>query len=61
MPLPVGGAVAGHGAGGAAHGAWSQAQLFVDTVPAPKHGEMVPEAILFVFELAHDLLERDHP
>ena len=39
----------------------SQAQLFVGTVPAPKHGEMVPEAILYAFELAHDLLERDHP
>ena len=39
----------------------AQAQLFVGTVPAPKHGEMVPEAALYAFELAHDLLERDHP
>ena len=39
----------------------SQARSFVDTVPAPKRGEMVPEAILYAFELAHDLLERDHP
>ena len=38
-----------------------KARSFVDTVPAPKHGEMVPEAILYAFELAHDLLERDHP
>jgi hypothetical protein len=29
--------------------------------PAPKAGELVPEATLYVFELAHDLLERDHP
>ena len=39
----------------------AQAQLFVGTASAPKHGEMMPEAALYAFRLAHDLLERDHP
>ena len=30
-------------------------------VPCPKPGEKVPEAILYAFELAHDLVFRDHP
>ena len=33
----------------------------VAEVSAPKAGELVPEAALCAFELAHGLLERDHP
>ena len=40
-------------------GLCAQPQLFVCKVPAPKHGEMAPEAVLYASELAHDLLE--HP
>ena len=39
----------------------ARARQFVAEVPAPKAGELVPEAVLYAFELAHDLLERDHP
>ena len=39
----------------------SRAREFVRQVPQPKPGELVPEALLYAFELAHDLLERDHP
>ena len=39
----------------------TQELLFVAEVPAPTAGELVPEAVLYAFELAHDLLERDHP
>ena len=38
-----------------------RAGQFGAEVPAPKAGEPVPEAVLCAFELAHDLLERDHP
>ena len=39
----------------------SRARQFLAAVAPPKPGECVPEAILYAFELAHDLLERDHP
>ena len=39
----------------------SQARAFVQQIPQPKPGELVSEALLYAFELAHDLLERDHP
>ena len=39
----------------------SRAREFVKQIPQPKPGELVPEALLYAFELAHDLLERDHP
>ena len=38
-----------------------RALQFLAAVPQPKPGEMVPEAVLYAFELAHDLTERDHP
>ena len=39
----------------------SRAREFIQQTPQPKPGELVPEALLYTFELAHDLLERDHP
>ena len=39
----------------------SRAREFTQQVPQPKPGELVPEALLFAFELARDLLGRDHP
>ncbi|MAV11925.1 MAG: hypothetical protein CL861_00440 [Cyanobium sp. MED843] len=39
----------------------ASARAFLSAVPAPKPGVKVPTAILFAFELAHDLLSRDHP
>jgi hypothetical protein len=38
-----------------------RARAFLKHVPKPKPGVLVPEAILYAFELAHDLVHRDHP
>ena len=39
----------------------SRAREFLAEVPKPSsEGELVPEAVLYAFELAHDLIERDH-
>ena len=36
------------------------ARTFLKYTPKPKPGVLVPEAILYAFELAHDLVHRDH-
>ena len=38
-----------------------RARTFLKYTPKPKPGVLVPEAILYAFELAHDLVHRDHP